>query len=157
MHRPEARRRQRQEHHRMLRNPLGHALAAAHPARHKLVGVAAIDASTRRTNGLAPVAAALQQRSVWLAIGRVGSHYLPCRRIERIDPPTKPNRPPAVTIRTQLALEPLPLVGISGACEHALELGAGDSGHAFTPFASHRSARAAAARSESVATSSSPR
>src|SRR3954452_2443250 len=136
VHRPEARRRQRQEHHRVLSDGLGHALAAAHPARDKLERVAPISARARRADGLAAVAAALQQRSVGLVVGGVGGHYLPCRRVERIDSPTKSNRSAAVTIRTQLTLEALPLVRVSGPREHAIELGTEDRAH-HTPSASH--------------------
>ena len=52
MHRPEARRRQRQEHHRMLRHRLGHALAAAHARGDELERVTAIRLA--RTTGRPP-------------------------------------------------------------------------------------------------------
>ncbi len=70
VHRPEPGRRQRQEDHRMPRDGLGHALAAAHPRRDELERITAIRLRTRRADGLAPVAAALQQRLVRLVLGR---------------------------------------------------------------------------------------
>ena len=50
------------------------------PLGHELERVAAVGPRARRADGLAPVAAALQQRPVGLVVGRVGGHDLARRR-----------------------------------------------------------------------------
>ena len=147
VHRSEPGRGERQEDHRMPRDSLGNALAAAHPRGDELERVTATRPRAARAHCLAPVAAALQQRLVRLAHGRDHRANLAGLQIDRINPATQADRPSAVARRAQLPLEALPLIRIGSPSKHALEHRPHrHRGHDVTSSSSHSSARRDAAR-----------
>ena len=70
VHEPEARRRQRHEHRRVLGDRVRDALAAAQAGGDQVVGVLAVALRARRADGLAAVPARLAQHAVRLGVGR---------------------------------------------------------------------------------------
>jgi hypothetical protein len=103
VHRAEARCRQRDEHHRMLRDRFGDALAAAQAGDQQLVGVPAIGLGARRTDRGAPVAARLPEHAVGLGVGR--EHAPAPGRVLDVDVALEAHRPRAVARRAQLRLK----------------------------------------------------
>ena len=95
VNRPEARRRQRGEDHRVLGDAVRHALAAAHPGGDQVVGVLAVALGARGTDRLAPVPARLPEHAVGLVARR--PHRMPAPvRAAGLHVSLQPDRPGAV-------------------------------------------------------------
>src|SRR4051812_15853976 len=107
MDEPEAWRCQRHEDHRVLADRLGHSLAPTQPRSDELERIAAIAPGARGAPRPPAVAAALQQRAVWLPLRRIGRLDPAGGKVNGVDAAAQAHRLPAVASRAKLTLKPL--------------------------------------------------